>query len=811
MEIHVSNGTLTIFITLVILSLLGAVQTASIFNRKQLKNRELLAQLNKELFQSKQQIQNIFDNLDIAIWWYDGKLKKIPFISQGLGKITGYPSEMFTDQNSWKDIIHPDDVPIFETLSANLRRGIPDISEYRILHANGKIRWVQNRILPTMDKVHNMTRLDGIVVDITSQKIIEKALAEGEERYRRLVELSPVAISLYRNDKFIYVNPAGMNVVGAERPEDIIGTALLDWIHPDDKNLARDLIENTMLNGYSSPVEYKIFRLNGEVVDVSVTSIYDSQSSLVELVFEDITARKQAKRALLESEERYRRLVELSPEAIVLHCDYKFNYVNPAGIALFGASSLGDMIGGSYLDTVHPDYKEETALCLAGVYEMQCTTSIVEQKLVRFDGTNIDVEVISTPIPYMGKNAGLTLLRDVTDRKKAEEERKFMEQIIRETADRYFLLQTSLDRFSHDLFGVMKVSELERRLVKEVQDVLKAVNVSLLEVHRNNDVAIKSGSYDIPEKLLEDVVIRNPRQLPICEIIDTPDGYFLKIGEIRGKSYLLCIGEKLPSLMFTSKRVWLKTITRYVSVLYDNFRLIEDLTKELEQIASGQVAPSWLLRLLFTLSENERKHLSQDLHDAALQEQIIWYRKLDQLSRDRSVPQYLREQLQHITQGLLDVIYQIRITCNELRPPMLKEEGLVSSLEALFEFTQMSTNYCIEFNASDFYHTLHDDLLIGLYRIVQELLANATKHSNASRVHITLSSHPHQLQLIYEDNGVGVDASKMEDSFNSMGVYGMKERVRSMDGEIEFHSSPNKGLAVFISIPILSDRTEIIK
>jgi two-component system sensor histidine kinase ComP len=350
----------------------------------------------------------------------------------------------------------------------------------------------------------------------------------------------------------------------------------------------------------------------------------------------------------------------------------------------------------------------------------------------------------------------------------------------------------------------MKVSEIERRLMKEVREVTGADKVSVIEVDRDNNLAWKSGYDRISKKVLKNIVMLNPRDLPLCQIIDTPDDYLVKIGEFRGKGYLLLIGEKPCNLQITAYQVWLKTITRYVSVLYDNFRLIEDLTRELGELASQQVAPAWLLRLLFNLSESERKRLSQDLHDAALQEQIIWYRKLDVLSTDHTFPQSVREQLQPISQGLLDVVYQIRMTCNELRPPMLKEEGIVSSLEALFEFTQLRTNFYVDFDSCAFHHSLTDDLLIGIYRIVQELLANAGKHSNATRVHITLSSNPDKIQLAYTDNGIGMDVWRLEDSFHSMGVYGMKERVRSMEGEISFHSEPNSGLVVFISIPALA-------
>ena len=83
--------------------------------------------------------------------------------------------------------------------------------------------------------------------------------------------------------------------------------------------------------------------------------------------------------------------------------------------------------------------------------------------------------------------------------------------------------------------------------------------------------------------------------------------------------------------------------------------------------------------------------------------------------------------------------------------------------------------------------------MIGLYRIVQELLANATKHSNATEVKLRLSTQSDEVNLSYEDNGVGIDPSQKPDQFNSMGIGGMKERVRSMNGKIQFDSSESGG------------------
>lgn len=642
-------------------------------------------------------------------------------------------------------------------------------------HQNGKsFQWSMENVPIYVDN-----RIEGTFViarDVTAHKQVEAVFADREAQCRRLVELSPVAIAIYKDGVITFLNPAGEKMLGVSFEGVTYRTNIMDWVHPHDRDYAMERMENTLLNGYSPPGEYRIIRADGCIIDISMISVYDSQSASIQLMFEDITVRKQAERALLEGEELNRRLIELSPGAIVLHKDYEIIYANLAGLELFGVSDMRELVGESIFDWIHPDFAEDVRQRLQQIYAQHCVSSLVEQQIVQADGTLIDVEVIASTIPYKGDNAGITLFRDIRERKRADEDRQRAEQSIRESEDRHFRLQTSLDRFSHDLFGVMKVSHLERRLVKEVRDVLGTDHVTIIDLESS--------------------------QIKLCELNETEDGYYLKIGELKGRSKLLCIDEKPAALRITSKRVWLETIARYVCVLLDNFLLIEDLTMELEGTVGQQIAPTWLLRLLFTLSENERKSLSQDLHDSALQEQIVWYRKLEHLVQSSALSGELREQLEQIAQGLLDVIYQIRITCNELRPPMLKEAGLASALHALFDFTQLRTNFCIRFHPAYIEHALNDDQLIALYRIVQEMLANAAKHSSATEVHIGLSSKPCGVQLQYRDNGVGMKLEATEDSFNSMGIYGMKERVRSLNGTIEFQSPESGGMAIYICIPI---------
>ena len=135
---------------------------------------------------------------------------------------------------------------------------------------------------------------------------------------------------------------------------------------------------------------------------------------------EAITQRQQSEKALIESEERYRRLVELSPETVAVLSVEKFDYINTAGAKLLGAASPEELIGKPIMDFVHPNYRQipprESQMQVQGNQ-----ADITEKKFVRLDGKVIDVEVTGIPITYLGKPATQVVLRDITERKLAEE------------------------------------------------------------------------------------------------------------------------------------------------------------------------------------------------------------------------------------------------------------------------------------------------------------------------------------------------------------------------------------------------------
>jgi two-component system cell cycle sensor histidine kinase/response regulator CckA len=137
--------------------------------------------------------------------------------------------------------------------------------------------------------------------------------------------------------------------------------------------------------------------------------------------FRDITESKQMEQALRESEERYRRLVEHSPEAIFIHTKGRFVFMNAAAAKLLGAQHPEDLYGRVALDFAHPDYLEVVRQRIENAWS-HGDNPLMEELLVRLDGSTVPVEMVSIHFNYKGIGSVLAIARDISERKKMQEE-----------------------------------------------------------------------------------------------------------------------------------------------------------------------------------------------------------------------------------------------------------------------------------------------------------------------------------------------------------------------------------------------------
>ncbi|MDQ6420099.1 ATP-binding protein [Paenibacillus sp. LHD-117] len=371
--------------------------------------------------------------------------------------------------------------------------------------------------------------------------------------------------------------------------------------------------------------------------------------------------------------------------------------------------------------------------------------------------------------------------------------------------------QDSLDRFSRNVARVMKQADLESVLKSEINDLLPVGRITFLIVDQAEQ-AVFPMSDQHEERVTADFLLGIVNTFKLGDLIDLPFGLGLVIGKQRSRYHVLWIGQKTNHTRFNSDEIrWLKTMANYSSIVFENLYLIEGLIEDLEsEVRKEQTTSPWVLRMLFLLSENERRKLAADLHDSALQDQLLWYRKLESVIMDHPISDKLGSELEDIKEGLLDVIHQIRETCNELRPPLLKEMGVVEAVESIIEHTQMRVNFEVKFRSKPIKDPLNEEQITAIYRIVQELLRNADKHAGAKGVTLELELRKGMLYFRYQDDGIGMDVNNMVESFEHMGLSGIKERVASLEGEISFYSERGKGLEVTILMPIMMSggRTE---
>lgn len=276
-------------------------------------------------------------------------------------------------------------------------------------------------------------------LDITEQSRAESALRESEERYRKLVEISPDAVLLHQDGMIIYGNPAAQKLLGAADPEEILKKPILDFIGPAFRDVVSRNIRKD-LDGEESPrTELQMLRLDRTMVPVEgrgVKTLIGGKPAVL-VALRDVTERNRAEMAVHSSEARYRELVERSFNAVIVHKDGKILIANEAACKIAGAGSPGELIGKPINTFIHPDFRN---LVAERVAEMLATPGaalpLVRQKFLRINGEPVEVEVMATSYPDNGTPAFQVIFREITDQVR-------MEHALRKSEEQYRALAES--------------------------------------------------------------------------------------------------------------------------------------------------------------------------------------------------------------------------------------------------------------------------------------------------------------------------------------------------------------------------------
>jgi PAS domain S-box-containing protein len=266
-----------------------------------------------------------FNAMDEVFFAVDMVSMQVLQMSEGCEKLCGYKPEDFIT-GSWLlfDMIHPEDKDIAVNEHRSLERGERVSNQFRIIHKDGTIRWVEKKTIPIMDYTGHLAKAEGIIRDITSGKAEKETLRLSEELYRQIVETAQEGIwTIDENEKTNFVNIKIGEILGYSA-EEMLGKELYDFMDEEGKAYAIACMERRR-NGAKENLNIRYVKKNGEDVwaNISANPIFDKTGRYrgALAMVTDITQSKQDQEALQKSEANLRAIFDNTDIAYVLFDD----------------------------------------------------------------------------------------------------------------------------------------------------------------------------------------------------------------------------------------------------------------------------------------------------------------------------------------------------------------------------------------------------------------------------------------------------------------------------------------------------------
>jgi len=481
--------------------------------------------------------------------------------------------------------------------------------------------------------------------------------------------------------------------------------------------------------------------------------------------------RTQAEQALLESEKKYRLVVDNANEGIVIAQDGMLKFANPTASEWSGYPG-NTLETRSFLDFVHPDDRElvmENYLKRLAGEEMPGPYSF---KMVDRKGNVRWVRNNGVLVEWEGRPATLNFLLDNTARKKAmdalaESEEKYR-QLFESDSDAVMIFDAETRQFEDanpatlDLFGFSKAEFLQLT----VEDI--------------------SAEKDKTRTSVDKIIREDSQETKI------PLRFFQR------KNGSIFPGEISAGRFIAGNR---KKVIGAVRDITDRLQAEEKIRALNQQLIKAQ--------------ENERNRIAGYLHDYVAQDLSSLKISLETLFDSQpEVADVLEPKIGELSKILQNSITAVRDLSYDLRPPGMDQLGLVRTVNQYCEDFSEKNNVSVDFYTAGMKGlNLDFDTEINLYRLIQEGLNNIKKHARASHVAVRLVASSPNIILRIEDNGQGFNVEqRLARSIKEkrLGLSSMEERVSLLGGRLSIKSQPSKGTSLFIEVPC-KERTDDAK
>lgn len=231
--------------------------------------------------------------------------------------------------------------------------------------------------------------------------------------------------------------------------------------------------------------------------------------------------------------------------------------------------------------------------------------------------------------------------------------------------------------------------------------------------------------------------------------------------------------------------------------LHDEFRQVNDMIEDAKE------KQKFSLKIIGA-QEEERRKISREIHDGPAQMManiLLRSELIERAFRGGSIDKAI-EEIKSIRKMVRSSLYEVRRIIYDLRPMALDDLGLIPTIKRYVTTIADYHDMKIEFTTIGKDKRLNQDYEVALFRLVQESLQNAMKHSEATLVQIKLDIGKQSITMMIIDNGIGFNPKLKSDK--SFGLIGMKERVEMLEGKLTINSKEGEGTKVYINVPYIS-------
>jgi PAS domain S-box-containing protein len=539
-------------------------------------------------------------------------------------------------------------------------------------------------------------------------------------------------------------------------------------------------------------------------LEVGLSYFHHGDELFMLVTTSDLSAHKHAAQALQQSEERYRRLTDLSPYAVFVNYQNRVTYANPSCARLFGAIQPDELIGRDLFDLFPPDAHPLIQERIQHTLETLTPLPPVEEKIIRLDGTVIKVKVVIVAYQDGADVAIQVVLTDITDRKYIA---RTLEQQVEERTheiEQRRQVSAELGHILALLNSNQSVTTVLNYIVMQTMNYLHASTCSIFFLEENlSQLVVPISCGYLAHELMQSSF---PLNEEIASGLVTLSQQVLVISDLNSP-----IQRDEPELI--SRRQWLQKhgyqallalplfikseINGSLILYYQNPHSFTEQEIELARAFTHQAALAIENRRLRTQIEQaavaiERGRIARDLHDSVTQTlfsaslitevlPVIW-------QEDQAAGQQRLAELRDLTRGALA---EMRTLLLELLPARLIEIDLADLLRQLAEASRTRVPVTIQVEGSA---EIPDDVKMAIYRITQEALNNIAKHAHAHQVVLRLAQTMDFIALIIEDDGRGFQMENVK--AQSLGLNIMRERAEAINASLEIQSHPNSGTVV---------------